>query len=105
MGALSGDVELNPGPNKVCPACNAFLNNKQRVCLCGHVFDKRGRPCTIDKMEVMILCNVKTMQHKRQHESIEEGCQRKEKDQVSTAKIEHSSHLLKLNNVRLIKSS
>ena len=32
---LSGDVELNPGPFKSCPACNASIHIRRVLCECG----------------------------------------------------------------------
>ena len=38
---LSGDVELNPGPCKYCPACNASIHIRRVYCDCGYIHLKQ----------------------------------------------------------------
>ena len=37
---VSGNVEMNPGPSKVCPKCEKSVANRTMVCSCGYSFRK-----------------------------------------------------------------
>jgi hypothetical protein len=37
---MSGDVELNPGPCKICPKCESMVPNRTINCKCGYKFRK-----------------------------------------------------------------
>ena len=43
---LSGDIEVNPGPKgkKVCPECEKLVTHRQKICSCGFILNKKGRP-------------------------------------------------------------
>ena len=47
---LSGDVELNPGPCKYYPACNASIHIRRLYCDCGYSF-KTSRPKKASEIE------------------------------------------------------
>ena len=83
---LSGDIELNPGPLKCCPACNAPIYIRKKYCDCGC---KRGRPiCPVKDVNVLLSNESKklTMQRKRQLESEEESRYRRECNKTASSK-------------------
>ena len=83
---LSGDIELNPGPLKCCPACNAPIYIRKKYCDCGY---KRGRPiCPVKDVNVLLSNESKklTMQRKQQLESEEESRYRRECNKTASSK-------------------
>ena len=36
---VSGDLEVNPGPSKKCPKCEAFVSNRAIKCKCDHTLN------------------------------------------------------------------
>ena len=82
---LSGDIELNPGPLKCCPACNAPIYIRKKYCDCEY---KRGRPnCPVKDVNVLLSneCKKLAMQRKRQLES-EESRYRRECNKTASSK-------------------
>ena len=92
---LSGDVETNPGPVKLCPHCSLPVNIRVLVCNgCGHVFSNKGRPISQPMPGVRQSKRIaikkqqdKVSQAKRHAlETKTDTVQRKERDRVSRAK-------------------
>ena len=69
---LSGDVELNPGPNKICPMCKVAVPVRKKECPCGHVFvSKKGLSTKSDRA-----------QKKSQAQQLQKVDQRKESSRI-----------------------
>ena len=86
---LSGDIEVNPGPLKSCPACKATIPIRKKCCDCGYnKRDKRGHSscCVKDDNVLSNECKKLAMQRKRQLESDEESRYRREGNKIASSK-------------------
>ena len=86
---LSGDVELNPGPFKSCPACNASIHIKRVCCECGFSFKTSRHIKTLENEELLALSrknNLASQWKKRALETEENSRIRRESDCLSHRK-------------------
>lgn len=88
---LSGDIEVNLGPLKSCPACKATIPIRKKCCDCGYnKRDKRDHSscCVKDDNVLSNECKKLAMQRKRQLESDEELRYRREGNKIASSKKE-----------------
>ena len=80
---VSGNVELNPGPNKKCPKCECSVGPRTKKCECGHVFIKfrSYAGVCLDMLEKRLV-----MRKVRAHESECESVKRKIFDNLSKSR-------------------
>ena len=89
---LSGDIESNPGPVKLCPKCSLLVHIRVSVCKCGHTFmSNKGRPSAQVKHATIqeskrIAMRTRQATKRALESDTEAAVQRKEKDRVSTAR-------------------
>ena len=86
---LSGDVEVNPGPFKSCPACNASIHIKRVCCECGFSFKTSRHIKILENEELLALSrknNHVSQRKKRALETEENSRIRRESNCVSQEK-------------------
>ena len=79
---ISGDVEMNPGPTKLCPNCNVSVHIRTVNCMCGYSFTKCKSKNVIAQRESKRLI----MKTKRAVESDEDALIRKNSDKLTKSK-------------------
>ena len=86
---LFGDVEMNPGPCKSCPACNASIHIRRVLCECGYSFKGSCARKALEIHEHHALrreSNCASQRKMRALESVEASTIRRDSDSTSHRK-------------------